>query len=681
MGQAVKTIRRAFTTLTTTLATNTTLGTATEHDFADITVQMPESSRTIRCAMLRVRLRGQEPTTARRFDGIRIGVQIDAVAFDDGTDLTGTGITNTGDPWSIYADRDVTSYFVTNYTGTSHAVGCRVRVEEDVADIVGNITCELIITYEYDDTSSTQIKTVLIPLEGITGFLTTTANTDLRGSTGAAQIPNLDTFLPEASKTYRQIYFIIEASDGGAATTDFNVNYSIDAGATATRATLEQGLNGSVRFFDIWNEEGFTKNATHDFEAWSSLASRFERLHVTMVVTYEFDASSTTTVMNSILLAIPTESHNLQGTTAADRDVYESVLNIAEPGTITLVQSAVRMHFMATGSGTYNILVSGHGVAGGTQSNTTAAYTITAFVGSGNQSFQHRIDVGHGGTAITLARGKNILRCKSWASGANTIFSVSGFYIINYTSDKSSVGIGAHNQTTEWQIADLYSGSIAGSTLRSIATTNQRTPIIPQSNYYLNGSSFILEQNTSASAYQALLAEILSGEGKEDGWASIDVSTGVLDGEFGHSTYLFTGRDNWLHYPTDPAFDAGHMNVETARVYRLVTGTSQTSLIRRITTHSITFTISGTISGSSGGTVNIGLFNATTFEMYKSTSRVGNGTYSFEWFDDTQDLIVMAWETDTLKGASKQGTPATDFDINLVSGGGAATVGGRILIV
>jgi hypothetical protein len=84
-----------------------------------------------------------------------------------------------------------------------------------------------------------------------------------------------------------------------------------------------------------------------------------------------------------------------------------------------------------------------------------------------------------------------------------------------------------------------------------------------------------------------------------------------------------------------------------------------------ITVHAITVDVTGTIYGSSGGTVNIELLDAATFEVFKETTRTGNGSYTIPWFNDTSDVIVVAWESDTLKGASKQSTPTTGFDINL----------------
>lgn len=77
-----------------------------------------------------------------------------------------------------------------------------------------------------------------------------------------------------------------------------------------------------------------------------------------------------------------------------------------------------------------------------------------------------------------------------------------------------------------------------------------------------------------------------------------------------------------------------------------------------LTYHAITFTVSGTVSGSNSGTVNLGLHDATTGELLLTTSRSGDGSYSFTWYDDTADVYVAAYEDDTHVGRSAN-DPAT----------------------
>jgi hypothetical protein len=71
-----------------------------------------------------------------------------------------------------------------------------------------------------------------------------------------------------------------------------------------------------------------------------------------------------------------------------------------------------------------------------------------------------------------------------------------------------------------------------------------------------------------------------------------------------------------------------------------------------ITYHCITFAVAGDITGSNGGTVTIDLHRASDGELLATTSRVGNGAFSLDWYDNTEDVFVSAYEDDTHLGRS-----------------------------
>lgn len=85
-----------------------------------------------------------------------------------------------------------------------------------------------------------------------------------------------------------------------------------------------------------------------------------------------------------------------------------------------------------------------------------------------------------------------------------------------------------------------------------------------------------------------------------------------------------------------------------------------------LTYHAITYTVSGTVYGSAGGTVTLSLHRSDTHEVVLTTSRTGNGAFSFTWYDNTVDVYVVARESDTRLGRSKNGTPgAATLDVVL----------------
>ena len=84
------------------------------------------------------------------------------------------------------------------------------------------------------------------------------------------------------------------------------------------------------------------------------------------------------------------------------------------------------------------------------------------------------------------------------------------------------------------------------------------------------------------------------------------------------------------------------------------------------TYHGIKYLVSGSIKGSAGGTVTIDLHDTSTNQRVLTTSRTGNGSYSFNWHDDINTIYVVARESDTLKGASRVGYAGSgSYDIGL----------------
>lgn len=654
MALRTKTVEYVLETFTALRSSVTALAGTNFATFNAQTIVIPETTnRTFRSVEIILTIRDAETTTARRFDGLRVGVQIDAVAFDD-RDLTGTGIANTGDHYILTFTRNATEYFRTNFTGTSHNVIVRVEPETDVASNVNNITCKLRITYEYNDVGpSSYVKTVKIPIESNFGYTSTTPNTNVRGSSSIGQIPALDTFLPESGKTYRQIWFEIMATDAGAATTDFTGVFAIGSGARSG-AGLEQGLNTSCWYYDQWVFSGFATNSGHDFQAWCATTNRFERLGAVMGVTYTYSPSSTG-VINSLVIPLNSWGRAIEGTTAADQDMFYNNLFIQEPGTISMKQSALVFFWNNGGAGNLTFSVSGSKAATGSQGVTLASYTGTAFVQAGQHSVVHRIDLAHGGTAIGLNRGLNVLNAKIFCSANNVVTCPNGYYIINYTSDVHPSGEGAHNHTTYWSIFHQMSGAIAGDTFREIATTNQWTPVIPETGYYLNSVGLCKYMNHSANGSDETDPEILSGEYYGDGWLQGDISSINTDGELGTSWLFNRTSDSWNHWGYGPT---GLLDIERARKYRIdSTITAHRSITRMITYHSINYDITGNIIGYSGNGNGIPVYlHRTDTNEYVGSGLTVSGAFSIPHYDNTIPVYVTT-QSGSAAGRSVSGLP------------------------
>ena len=236
MALRTKTIEYAFPLNTASVAS------ATLRTFTAITVNIPETtSRTFRSVI--VDFSSQDGgAAAASTTAILTNVQIGAVAVSANT-VTQT-ITNSGENQSFHFLRDATAYFQTNFTGTSQTVTVGIT---NTGNVTQNASAKIIITYEYDDSAATtRIKTVKIPIDGNNGALTN-AYVNVGGL--ASQIPALDTFLPEASKVYRSIFFEMLVHTGASVVTTSTLDVSYNGGAaTVADLTYASTLNTDISY-------------------------------------------------------------------------------------------------------------------------------------------------------------------------------------------------------------------------------------------------------------------------------------------------------------------------------------------------------------------------------------------------------------------------------------------------
>lgn len=636
MALRTKTIEYAFPTDASTLAA------ATRRDLSAITLYIPETnSRTFRSVSVEVTVAGAA-TTAASMTSWLIGIKLGAVAFDDVT--TTLTITNSGDPEAFIFTRDVTSYFASNF-GSGGSETCQVGLQFG-ALITQNHSVKLLITYEYEDAPggtpiATRCKTVRIPLESNTTNLTATL-----ASIGSNQIPALDTFLPEASKVYRSAWLEFTFSDGGAAATDFQLAVRLNADSETSIWYSEQALNGA-RFgkaiWDITTAASWSPSTAHNLQARSNnLTSRFSLLGAVLHVTYEYDHSTSTRVINSLVLPAADESGWPGNTTSADRSRFERTVWVQEPGTITLVQSGLLCFVCDPGTVTFNLLV-------GSQS--ARAYVLTTgSVQAGPYAWTHRVDSGSAAGAFgTLARGRNVLNVDRYSTAASAGSNFSAMLFLNYTSDIHGEGDGAHVHSTAWTICDPNN---ALSTQRNISAPTALFNI-PESAYFVDGLAFEVLGSMVGNADTGIVlqAERQSGESPGAGWVDFAGALQRGDAEMGVQRSIGAARSEWQRWPGDP--DKTRMAFETTRQYRICTASTMTLGVRAwLTYHAITYTVSGTISGSAGGTVTITVHRSANGEKVGGTSRSGDGPYSITWYDDTETLYAVARESATLLGRS-----------------------------
>lgn len=651
MATRLKTVNYGFNALAT--LTSGTLTTLTQ-----ITVYLPETgTKTFRSVIARVSMDDISTSTAGTITTKTVNLRLSG-AGSYSTRTNANNLVNSGEGICLHWLQDFTDYFQSTWTGTSMLCDVQLQFANAGSDTPNfrNVSVTLDITYEYDDTSTTQVKTVWIPLNAPVGGLTATATT-------YDTAPNLSTYLPEASKTFRYIGLVVQGNENkNAVTTDYTLTLNMGT-ATVTTGSYEGGL-GSDRFYRyVWNLTTAwpSTSATQTFQASTSTATRHHHFQAWLMVTYEFSPSSSTRVMNSLVL--PMEMDSPMGSSAADYQRAERQLYIQEPGTITTERVAFYPFWEALN------VIAGLNFRLGTGSWTT--YTDNLSQACGMNAAMVRND-----TAFTLARGKNTLTFDAYRTDTAMFgWAVTGFWIVNYSSDIASSGVGSHNHSILYKIS---SGMGNNTTAASNYTYTANIPI-PETEYYINGigaEQVVMTSGTVQTTGQVLQLE-KANNATEGGlsWESVYLDTTQTDAEVGARLYYSQARDFFKRWPNDPG--PGRVDLETDRRWRQYINWSGTTTAASmyayvgylLTYHSITYTIAGTISGSAGGTVNIDAWRTTVAnDQIYTTSRTGDGSYSISWYDNTVPVIVTAYENSTHKGMSIEQVAGNTFDIDLSGG-------------
>lgn len=611
-----------------------------------ITVYAENSSRTFRAALVWVHYSDMSTATGATVGEHRVACSVNGAGATTITELD--DITNSGENMAGWLGPfDFTSHFTSNFPAASSAT-LDLSVYFDITTGTGlttnNIGALIALTYEFDDSAATQYATAIVPMESLVGAMGTA-----EAEIGTNQIPKLTgtggLLENVASVVVRQQFFVVEGNDESAATaTNYTLNTRIDTGTTKTfQATVKNLASDSYRAFI--HIESPAAGSAHAWKAWTTGAGRLNHAAHTMYVTYEFAVSGTTEWLNSILIPFEIASP-MGGTASGDRSRFRRTFTIPEPATITLKQSAVRLHFVA---GAANL--GGLNVAVGSQA--FRAYTNNVSMVCGGSVLQQRIDSGSAqGAGISLARGDgNTITIDCYRTDATDLgWNLTGVIILNYKSGVSASGIWAHTHTTWWKVLDWDAA------LTSLREAAAMAPNIPEANWWLTAIGYHMVHWDTASANGIQWeAEILAGEGMADGWRDLYADIFVKDAERACQIVYCRARDAFDRHPGDT--DTDRLALEGSRKYRYANAATCAKGVAMIVTyHSITFTLSGTISGSGGGTVNIYVKKAAdpTREVLFTTSRVGNGAYSVTVYDDVADYAVDAFEDDTHVGASAE---------------------------
>jgi hypothetical protein len=551
-------------------------------------------------------------------------------------------ITNSGEDLIVFHSVDLTAHFTANWSGTSMTFDSQVLFDS-VSTVPGasNACVSLSVTYEYDDTSTTQIKTVRIPLNWPVGALAVA-----KPGAAVATIPNLSTELPESSKVFRSTHVVIQGNAANVAnTTSLTITQQLDATAAATSGPFAAVLATDYWFRYMWDCSAvLNTSASMGWFVWSNVA-RMNHCQAWLVVTYEFDASASTDVYVSVMLPNDFDSP-IGGTTSADYQRTTRELFIEEPGSITTKAISFFPHWSQIAAiSTLQFRVG----TGAFVTYTDAAGTVT-----GSNGAMVRNDA-----ALTLARGRNSLIFDAYRSDVLDLgWSLSGFWIVNYTASKPTQGYGAANHTVLWNLGPTTFDGVATQTSKVTAAV---APVIPETTYYMTALGVRLEVNANGTAFMSSLTCLLEKTAAEGGVQWLVAYKDVVHGDQEAGLFSFYGqiKDFFKRWPGD---NSGRLDIETARRWVIyngpITGQGLYCLNLLMTYHTISYAVAGAVTGSAGGTVTLEVHRDATGEIVAATTRVGDGSYSMTWYDNVEPVFVSAREDGTHLGRSEAGTAA-----------------------
>jgi hypothetical protein len=629
---------------------------ATLRTFASQTVYAETNSRVFKSAIVEVYYMDRCTLTGATVTEARIGVNVGGAGYTTVTetdDLTHSGENN----GCIFA-ADFTAQFTDNFgAGASAAVLIQMYIDLSTGTtLTTNNCCALLkLTYEHDDGATNCLKTMVIPLESSNGTGAPTSLTEL----GTNQIPIITgasgIIKDCATATIRDYFFIIEGNENNnAATVNFNNSFRIDSGgATFTGGTITRVFGSDKPNRYIWSLKGGVPDTTvvHQFQWMSSVVTSFHHLTIKLVVTYEVVRANCTGT--SVSVQIPFRFPDIGATTTGDQQVVRIPIDIQEPGTVTLRQSGVQIHWDISSAMTTASYISAQ-----VGSQTARAYTSNIASGSlcGELMLLQRFDSGSaGGSGASLARGQSYVDVKMFTAAARAVAGFSGIMYLNYSTDSvPATGIDTANHTIwknlrdwEWLLSTEYQ-EVAAVAPAYIAET-----------YYWiqNVSAWMITyfNGTTGTPWHRLFGEVLSGEGVlsvADGWKEAGDFTPAALAEAGHYEWAANITDWFKRHPSDPK--PYQMDVETSRKWRIYSPRSGIQGQFCTTYHSIRYTNTRAVTGYTGtGAVPVKLHDYTNGEMlYEVTAAVG-GVYTYLVYDNTRQLVSRTYESASGKsGAS-----------------------------
>jgi hypothetical protein len=585
------------------------------------TLYIPESGKTF----VDVSMTG----TGRIGSGAATDMQTRLLAMQLGSN-TATTVNNairytaSGEHYTVLWKQAVTAQFTSFWGASTTSLPATATIQNNTnaaAAVMHNQAIETHITYTYDDTSATKIKTVMIPLNANTGNITAAEVT-------YDTVPALDTYLPEAGKTIRNIYVVIQGNDGTGANTTFTAN----VGNVGKNFALDpNNLASDVFYRKYLNCDALIGNTavTHTFRMKSSTV-KFPHQQAWMVVTYEYDEATTDTIMNSLMLPMELQSPGGANNTLYARGTRE--FWIQEPGSITTNRTAFYVFWnQTTAVGTIGMRI-------GTGSFVTGYIDTASALGGVNAAMCRKDD------AFVLARGRNELNYDLYRTDtADFMTNLCGFWLVNYTSSKPAAGSCVANKTIKNTVRPYGTAASTPNSIFSWASS------IPETEYFISaiGTELLFHANATIQVAGFIIrVEKTVAEGGLE-WMPGYTDISQTDPETGPMLNYSQMRYNFKRFDGDE--DPSRVDIKTSRrieVYTIPTTASTAGgwhSVDIVTTyHGIQYNVAGTTANCAGGNVQLSLCRSSTGEVLMRQNVAANASFNFVWHDNTEPVFVIA---------------------------------------
>jgi hypothetical protein len=543
------------------------------------------------------------------------------------------GATNTGEHISVvFSPFELATYFNNNFPAASSSLSCSVQIfalatasiaASSTGSLYRNFTSKLFATYEHEDTDTTYLKTAIIPFNSPTGSIPSTFTTfgTIPALTGS------DGFLPEADVVIRDYFFEIEGNEQAVTSTDLVLRAQVSSSIflqNFTWGTIESALASDTYDRYIWTIPTSSLPdiaASHSWQMNLNTGADFNNIPSTLYVTYEYNKTNTTRLLNTLLVPQYIQSP-VGNTTSVDASYAARTFKVLE-NNLNLKQSALRFFWGDIANvGDLNIKV-------GTQNYTP--YTTNGSSICGGKVLQHLIDDG-----ITLTRGDNTLELTAFATSTVVATNVNGLYIINYHSDIPSNGIDYATKYHLWVPSGFGNFQNAG------AINNRWTETIPFSSN-ITSSAYIVGHGYQNYSFGSgvngitLTADKLANELNGIGYVNLYDDALNTDSEVGTVVSTLGFSDAMGKYNEAPP--STYINPWATRLFRYFQNNSayRAGFTRFVTLSRFTTPISGSVFGYSGdgSGLSVDIFNASNDVLLFTLTTTTGGLFNTQWYDNT----------------------------------------------